>query len=259
MSLEDKAGCSCQGSEQGSDENRLRAVSETAEEPLVALYESESSETPNVFGFGSCAPTASGVPTMLRIESFSAAGLRAPLGQAHHPTEFELPKSLQDLYSHGNLRSVAACGLPWVRVMRDPATFSKCLAAARALGPIVSAKQVHQLFRKHAFAEDQEVFWVLMLDTHGKVRGAGEISRGARDRVDTPTADVLRLPLMTGAIGFIVVHNHPTGTVKPSEADKAMTKAINEAANTIGVPLIDHVIIGADSYYSFLEHSRFIK
>lgn len=262
-------GCECQGSAEGSDENRLRAVSETAEEPLVALYESESSESPSVFGFGPCAPTASGVPSLLRIESFSASGIRAPSGHAHHPTEFELPKSLQDRYAQGNVRGVSACGLPWVRVTRDPATFGRCLAAARALGPIKTGRQVHKLFRDALYrnpndsmnplVQDQEVFYVLMLDTQGKVRGIGEISRGARDRVQTPIADVLRLPIVTGAIGFIVVHNHPSGKVKPSDADKEITKVIRDAGETVGVPLIDHVIIGPDSHYSFLESTRLIK
>ena len=247
-------GCSCQKPPENPVENGRR-VTDVAGEPLVAVYESEGAETPSVFGCGpsGCGPSSSGHPTTIRVERISSLGLI----QAN-PTDIELPATLQEQYSNANLAKSPAC-LPWVRITRDPATFSKCLAEARKIGPIQTPKKVFELFKKQGLTEDQEVFYVLLLDTQFQCRGVGEISRGARDRVQTPIPDLLRLPLVDGAITFIVVHNHPSGKTKPSEADKQVTVAINQAGNAVGVPLFDHVIIGTDSYYSFLEQSRLIK
>lgn len=62
------------------------------------------------------------------------------------------------------------------------------------------------------------------------------------------------------ACKIIMAHNHPSGSTVPSEPDKALTKAIAEAGRILGIPLLDHVIIGAADveqpcpYYSFAEH-----
>jgi hypothetical protein len=252
-------GCSCQGGDPSAmettieipakmQETGLRRVTEMAGEPLLAVYEDDASESPTVFGCGTptCDPLTTGQPVALRIEKFKAGALV-------QGDEFELPKDLQANYGGANRVGTPNC-LPWVRISRDPERFSSCLAAARKLGRMDSAKKVHTLFKRHAAKEDQEVFYVLLLDVHLYVRGVGEISRGARDRVQTPIPDILRLPIIEGATTFIVVHNHPSGNVKPSEADKQITKAIAQAAAKVEVPLFDHVIVGADKYFSFYEH-----
>jgi DNA repair protein RadC len=241
-------GCGC--TKANPEAVGLRRVSEISYEPLMAVYEEEGSETPSVFGCGpaGCAPHASGHPSAIRVDRVSSRGV--PFAESG--TEIELPATLQEHYAKaGELRSPSC--LPWVRVTRDPATFSKCLAAARALGPITSSKQVFDLFRNEGLTQDQEVFYVLLLDTQAQCRGVGEIARGARDRVQTPIPDILRLPMIEGAMSFVVVHNHPSGRVAPSQADKEVTLAIQKAGEIVGVPLMDHVIIGADSYYSFFD------
>lgn len=235
----------------------MKRITEVAYEPIIAVYEDETAVNPVVYGCGpaGCDPNMSGHPTTLRVERFTRSGIPHPIGEGHAPTDIELPVSLQTSYANAN--RLPSC-LPWVRIQRDPATFTKCLAEARALGPINNSKQVADLFRKEGLSQDQEVFYVLLLDTQRQCRGVGEISRGARDRVQTPIPDILRLPIVDGAMGFVVVHNHPSGKVQPSEADKEITKAINEAAHAVGVHLFDHVIIGTDKHYSFYD-SRKIK
>jgi RadC-like JAB domain len=232
-----------------------RRITSMASEPLLAVYEDEATETPTVFGCGTsdCDPLTSGHPTTLRIERYAAAGALV------RGTEFELSPQLQQAYARGNCAKGSAC-LPWVKYARDPNTFLAGLARAHAVGKIDSAKKIHSIFlgdKTHpgpALTEDQEVFYVVMIDTHCRVRGIGEISRGARDRVQTPIPDILRLPLVEGAMGFIIVHNHPTGDVRPSEADKEITKAIAAAAVAIEIPMFDHVIVGPTKYYSFYDH-----
>jgi hypothetical protein len=256
-------GCSCGGQPDvtQSETATVRRITSIAYEPLVAVYEDEASENPHVFGCGTtpCGPTASGHPTSLRVDRYSRLGTPHPLGEAHTPTEIELPASLQERYANAhNIGAGPAC-LPWVRIERDPATFSRCLAAARALGPITSSRQVFDLFHKEGLTQDQEVFYVLLLDTQAQCRGVGEIARGARERVQTPIPDILRLPMVDGATYFVVVHNHPSGKVTPSKADIEITQTILQAGEVVGVPLMDHVIVGADSYYSFYDKKNVIK
>jgi len=91
----------------------------------------------------------------------------------------------------------------------------------------------------------------VLLDTQLQVRGVGEISRGARDSVQTPIPDILRLPIVEGAKAMIVMHNHPSGKVNPSKADKALTKTLKQACDTVNIDLFDHLVVGPNEYFSF--------
>lgn len=144
--------------------------------------------------------------------------------------------------------------LPWVKITRDPTRFRACLAEARKMGAITSSEKLYNVLKEYMTAEDVEVFYVVLLDTQLFVRGIGELARGARDRVQTPVPDILRLAIIDGAMAFAVAHNHPSGKATPSEADKELTKAILEGANAVDILLMDHIVVGADKYYSFADH-----
>ena len=66
---------------------------------------------------------------------------------------------------------------------------------------------------------------------------------------------MLKEALLLGAIGLILVHNHPSGTLKPSEADKAITQKLKTAAQTLDVKVLDHLIITETNYFSFADES----
>ena len=58
-----------------------------------------------------------------------------------------------------------------------------------------------------------------------------------------------------GATGIILVHNHPSGTLKPSEADKQLTKKLKSAGESLDIKVLDHVIITEKSYFSFADEN----
>lgn len=222
-----------------------------AGEPLLAVWDDVSEE---VIGCGACAasPTTGGHPAVLRFEKAK----RNPVtGRFALETagETELSPELQSLYSQGGSCQGSAC-MPWVRIQRDPQRFRTAIEAARKIGPIRDPKDFYRFVKDHMTSEDQEVFYILLLDVHMQIRGISEISRGARDRVLTPIPDVLRMPLVDGATAFIVAHNHPSGKTTPSEADKEVTKAIKKGADAVDILMLDHIIVGAHGYYSFSEH-----
>jgi hypothetical protein len=148
-----------------------------------------------------------------------------------------------------------ADALPWVKVSRDPERYQEALKEAKAIGPIESAKSIYELLGPALLKEDQETFVVVLLDVRQQCRGVAEVHRGGRSRVSVSLIDVLRVVVASGAEGFVVVHNHPTGKATPSDADKDLTKSIERAAKLFDgdMKFVDHVICGNGEYYSFAD------
>jgi DNA repair protein RadC len=227
---------------------RGRLVSGTAvREPLLAV--AEGTENRVACCGGAC--EGAGTPSAIMFDRYSAAadGKSYELRDTTQP--LPLPRKLISKYADR-----APVCLPWVRVTRDPERFRDCLAAARALGRMDSAESVAKLVGEYLAGQDQEVFLVIMVDVQLQVRGISEIARGARDRVDIPVPDTLRIAIVDGASAIIVCHNHPTGVLKPSESDELLTKTLQEAADTVKINLLDHVIVGAKGHYSFADHGK---
>lgn len=145
--------------------------------------------------------------------------------------------------------------LPWLKISKDPERYQAALKNAAAIGPIDDSKKVFELLGPALLEEDQETFVVVLLDVRQQCRGVAEVHRGSRSRVATSIVDVMRVVIASGAEGFVVVHNHPSGKASPSEADRELTEAIHKAARLFNpdVSFVDHVVIGASEYYSFAD------
>ena len=107
--------------------------------------------------------------------------------------------------------------------------------------------------RPQLVALEQEELWLLALDGGNRLRAARRIALGGGDRMQVAARDLLRVALREGALSFVLVHNHPSGNPTPSEADRLFTLQIANAAETIGVPLLDHVIVASQGYVSMLD------
>ena len=66
-------------------------------------------------------------------------------------------------------------------------------------------------------------------------------------------ADALKYPLIVGARAIVVAHNHPSGNHEPSSDDIALTTRLRSASKLLGIDLLDHIVVGADGYTSFLD------
>jgi hypothetical protein len=145
--------------------------------------------------------------------------------------------------------------IPWVKVTRDPERYQQCLARAHEIGMLNTPRKIYDLLAPALAAEDQETFVVVLLDVRTQLRGVAEVHRGSRSRVSVSVPDVMRAVIAAGAEGFVVAHNHPTGTAEPSEADGELTKAIHKGAELFkpDTSFLDHIVIGLDEYYSFTE------
>jgi len=102
-------------------------------------------------------------------------------------------------------------------------------------------------------AEEQEYFLLITLNSSHEVIKIHEVTKGLLNRTLVHPREIFRRALLDNAASIIVAHNHPSGSVDPSPEDKEITTLINESARLMGITLLDHVIIGADNYYSFRE------
>jgi len=106
----------------------------------------------------------------------------------------------------------------------------------------------------HEFVFHQhESFACLLLNSRNQVIGHKEIYRGGLQTIVVHPREVFKAAIEVSAAGFIIVHNHPSGDSCPSADDLATTRALLQAAQIIGIPILDHVILGQNEYTSLKE------
>lgn len=100
----------------------------------------------------------------------------------------------------------------------------------------------------------QEEFKVLLLNRNNQVLGIYSLSKGGVSGTVVDSKLLFSVALKANASGIILSHNHPSGNVKPSEADKNITSKIKQASKLLDIELVDHLVITKDSYYSFADN-----
>ncbi len=98
-----------------------------------------------------------------------------------------------------------------------------------------------------------EEFWILYLNNANKVIHKSQLSKGGITGTLVDIRLVLREALELGAVAVILAHNHPSGALKPSEADKAITMKLKKAAETLDIKVLDHLIVTEKAFFSFAD------
>lgn len=147
---------------------------------------------------------------------------------------------------------------PFLKVEKDPVRFAACNALADEIGPLNTPKKAFDLIDEAIGDEVNEVFGLVTLDLHLRMKSVAETGRGEASAVMAPMVPTLQAALIDGAHAVILFHVHPSGVpAKPSQADKDTTKAFVKAFEVVNVHLMDHIICAGDikkrSYYSFAE------
>jgi DNA repair protein RadC len=99
----------------------------------------------------------------------------------------------------------------------------------------------------------QEEFHALLLNSRHRVIREVLITRGLLDSALIHPREVFRPAVSEGAAGVILVHNHPSGDPTPSAEDRAVTRQLGAAGRAVGIPVLDHVVVGAGAYVSLAE------
>jgi DNA repair protein RadC len=147
---------------------------------------------------------------------------------------------------------------PFLKVEKDAEKFAACNALAEEIGPINTPKKAYRLIEDAIVDEVNEVFGLVTLDLHLRLKSIAETGRGEATAVMAPMVPTLQAALIDGAHAVILMHVHPSGIeAEPSDADKETTEAFAEAFDAVGVILLDHLIAAGDrknrSYFSFAE------
>lgn len=130
-----------------------------------------------------------------------------------------------------------------------------------AISRIVSEVQVKQpkdvvkllaTFAKRA----QEHFIVISLDGAHKPIKTHTVTKGLVNKTLIHPREVYRAAIKDNAVALIIAHNHPSGSVEPSMEDIEITKRLKDAGEVMGIPILDHLIIGKYGSYSFVEHGK---
>ena len=124
--------------------------------------------------------------------------------------------------------------------------------------PILSSEDAVEAFRAVLKSDaERETFWVLPLDAKKRpLADAQVVSIGTANGVGFHPRDVFALAVRWNATGIVVAHNHPSGCPTPSKRDDVLTQGLLDAGKIMGIPLLDHVILGSNSYYSYADEGR---
>ncbi|MCF0073060.1 DNA repair protein RadC [Dyadobacter sp. CY261] len=118
---------------------------------------------------------------------------------------------------------------------------------------INGSKPVYEAMRPYLMDKTHEEFWILLLNRGNYVMRVIQVSVGGIAGVPMDIKMIFKLALDHMASSLILVHNHPSGQLVPSLADKVITAQIKEAGRLLDLPVLDHMIFTDDGYYSFLD------
>ncbi len=116
-----------------------------------------------------------------------------------------------------------------------------------------SSKLAYQFLKNQLIDLPHEEFWVIYLNTACQVIHHQMIGRGGNDFTPVDCRIIMRAALINKAHAMILAHNHPSGTLKASEADKQLTKKIIAAAKLLDIHVHDHIIFTDHHYLSFKD------
>ena len=101
--------------------------------------------------------------------------------------------------------------------------------------------------------KNHEMFLAVFLNQSNKIIHQETISEGGITGTVVDTRLLLKKALNYNTVSIILCHNHPSGNLKPSQADKQLTQKIKEAANLLDIKVMDHIIVSTEGYYSFAD------
>lgn len=120
---------------------------------------------------------------------------------------------------------------------------------------ISSPKDVYELFRKLSDSKYEE-FWILLLNKANCVIDRIKISEGGVSGTVVDLKKIFCFCFELLASGLILIHNHPSGNVTPSETDRLITKKIMDAGKMLDIVVLDHIIVGKNEYFSFADDGQ---
>jgi DNA repair protein RadC len=121
---------------------------------------------------------------------------------------------------------------------------------------IAGPGQSYGLVKKYA-RSTQENFLAILLDNAQNLLSVKHITKGLINRTLVHPREIFRPAILANATAIILCHNHPSGNMEPSLEDLDITQRLKNAGELIGIPILDHLIVSKNGYYSMAERGTF--
>ncbi len=125
------------------------------------------------------------------------------------------------------------------------------------LTKVTSSKMIFELMQPIIGELSHEEFWVLYLNNSNKVLLKSQLGKGGITGTLVDVRLVFKIALEIGATALILCHNHPSGSLLPSDADKQLTKKLKAAGQNMDIHVLDHIIVAENGFYSFNDEGIF--
>jgi DNA repair protein RadC len=125
----------------------------------------------------------------------------------------------------------------------------------KAIIKLNSAEKIFNYIKDNYTEQKQELFYCIYVDTNKNLISKTLLFKGSLNQSIVHPREIFKEAYLHSSSGIICVHNHPSGSIKPSKEDILTTNKIVETSKVLGIKLIDHIIIGNNNYYSFYENS----
>ena len=156
-------------------------------------------------------------------------------------------KQLMQFKGIGEAKAVTIAGALEIGRRRRGETSAK-------IEKIASSKDAFEILQPIMGELEHEEFWILYLNNSNKVLQKSQLSKGGITGTLVDVRILMKQTLELGAVGLILAHNHPSGTLKPSNADKDITQKIKRASESLDIKVLDHLIITQKDYFSFADN-----
>lgn len=122
----------------------------------------------------------------------------------------------------------------------------------------LNSSDIYEIMRKVLMRQDKirrkkEFFWLVGMEKDHTISFIELISTGSANWVKIQPREIFRIAVLKDTPNVILVHNHPSGNVQPSDEDKDFTKALKKSGKLLGISIVDHLIISLETYSSFID------
>lgn len=121
---------------------------------------------------------------------------------------------------------------------------------------LTCSTDAYDYFRSHIMDIQYEECHLLLLDVKNQIIGHRLVSRGGISESTVDVRLILRHALVAGAPNIMLAHNHPSGNPLPSRQDDDLTLRVRQACKAVSLRLLDHIIVGDDTYYSYADENK---
>ena len=180
----------------------------------------------------------------------SAVDLSRRILRDNNDNLIELSKlSINDLLKYKGIGEAKAVSIAAALELGRRRRFSEALEK-----PCIRNSQLaYECFYAHLSDLNHEQFWIMLLNNANKVIKLEKIGVGGMTGTTADPKKIFKSALENNATSIMLCHNHPSGNVIPSNADKQITNNLKKAGQFLEIKILDHIIIGNDNYFSFAD------